>query len=191
MPFLELDQDVVKLVLEFEFSEPSFLPASITNSPKVFPSCEFCDCEPADFTLGPASPRCSLENLVEDLQHASFSFEGGSHRERIDPQRKGETYHTVRFAFLHQDWGSGLALVRDSNKLMFRVLQGMCATILWRVTIFVNPCKREGSGLPVAYSICIKLEGGEPKPVSESPIPPRADFDLCVLDNHLVLTDAQ
>ena len=153
------------VMLQFSFSNSNVIPASVKrlNRETQDERVERKSHSSGVMVVEPTE-KCSLVELLEDLEAAGYEMVDGFYKERIDAKdpRSKRTYHMVRFFFARREFMElfdEFKAVRDNIRTE---LQGICEGALWRVRSFSNPFYGKGEEIFNQCELSINLEARQP-----------------------------
>lgn len=201
---VELDSFVRLIALQFSFSNPDVIPASVKRLDRETPEERNERKKHSNGTLViEPTENCSLVDFLGELEAAGYEMVDAFYKERIDPKDPygRRTYHMVRYLFARRefvDLSEEFKAVRDVNS---RELRSICEVAMWRVRALLNPFFKDGEEIPGQRAVSINLESRKPlfrpdgQPVTvwqkdesgnrlgEAPLPLKPDHCLRIEEN--------
>lgn len=166
---LLLDDSVKLIILQFSFSNPSIVPASIKqveseslDDRKIRKSRE--DTDTSEIIIEPTE-NAYLAYFIDDLKTAGYEIVDALYQPRVDPKDLAEkrTYHMVRFLFARTESiekiYEGFLKIRPT---IYTDLEGMCVDAIWRVRALLNPLSKNGKDVYGQHALSINLEVRKP-----------------------------
>jgi hypothetical protein len=200
-----LDSSVRLVALQFSFSNPDAIPASVKRLDRETPEerNERKNHSSGTLVIEPTE-NCSLVNFLDELKSAGYEMVDAFYKERINPKdpRGRRTYHMVRFLFARRefvDLSEEFKAVRD---VISKELRSICEVAMWRIRAFLNPFyNKDGEEVIGHRTISVNLESRKPlfrpdgqpvtvwqkdensKRVGDAPLSLKADCCLRIKDN--------
>ncbi len=206
-----LDGTVRMVALQFSFSNPDTIPASVKRrDPETKGECVERKNHSSGFLVIEPTEKCSLAELPGELETTGFEMVDAFCKERLDPKDPSgkRTYHMARFQFARREIVKLSDEFKKVRDIIRAELQTICETAMWRVRAFDNPFYKNGEEIPGQRSISINLEvrtplfrpDGQPvtvwskdgngKRLGDSPLPIRPGYCLRVVNNAIQLVMA-
>jgi len=206
-----LDGTVRLVALQFSFSNPDAIPASVKrlNLETQEERMERKNHSSGVMVIEPTE-KCSLAEFLGELEAAGYEMVDGFYKERIDAKdpRGKRTYHMVRFLFARREFvelSDEFKKVRDTIRAE---LLSICETAMWRVRSFSNPFYQNGEEIPDQRAVSVNLEARQPlfrpdgqpvtvwqkdengKRVGDAPLPLKGDYCLHIVGDAVQLVTA-
>ncbi len=154
-----------------------------------------------------ASAKCSFAGFLDELEVAGYELADALYQERpnTDKTHGRYTYHMVRFLFTRSEF---VECSDEFNKMRDTIraeLRSICESAVWSSQVFFNPVFKNGEATPDQYAVSINLTARQPilqpdgqpvmvwqkdengKRVGEAPLPLKADYRFCVVDDAIQL----
>ncbi|MBZ9572848.1 hypothetical protein KJA17_01495 [Patescibacteria group bacterium] len=161
---VKLDSSVRLVVVQFRFSNPGVIPASVKHlgreileeRGKKYKSNGRLVIEPTE--------NCSLVEFLGELKAAGYQMVDAFHRERIDPKdpRGQRRYHMVRFVFARSEYMDLSDEFKAVRHVISKELREICVQAMWRVRVFLNPFYKDGEEIPGEYVVNIDVASRRP-----------------------------
>jgi len=162
----ELTESVKLISLQFSFTNPEAVPASVRRVAREELAARFArkDKEGTGFLVINPTEKCSILQFLDELESAGYELIYSHHQERPDGKdaRGKRVYQMVRFQFALKgatEVSPEFLAVRDAVRADLR---NICRLAMWRVRAFSNPLYHHGEVVPEKRSMSINLEFRQP-----------------------------
>jgi hypothetical protein len=199
------------VALQFSFSNPDVIPPTVKRLGRETPEERVLRKSRASgvMVIEPTE-RCSLVELLGELEAAGYEMVDAFYQERIDAKdpRGKRTYHMVRFLFAHREFVELSDEFKKTRDIIRAELRSMCESAMWRVRAFSNPFYKNGEEIPDQHAVSINLEARQPlfrpdgqpvtvwqkdengKKVGGAPRPIKPDYCLRIVGDAIQLVTA-
>lgn len=199
-----LDEAVRMVILQFSFSNPEAIPASVRHlTPETWRKHMERKSHSNGVLVISPTPNCSLESFPRDVEESGYEMVDAFYEERIDSKdpHGQRRYHMVRFTFARREFAEASEEFKERRDLYrLDLFEEICRKALWRVRAFDNPFFQNGEAVPGQRALVVNLEGRTPffradgsvvtvwqkdaegHRVGDAPLPLRPNLHLSVLD---------
>jgi len=157
----DLDASVRMISLQFSFSNPKRVPASVKvlahETPKERDKRK--SEVPGEILLEP-KPYTSLGHLLDEIAAAGYELADAFYKPRIvqGRQSRRKTYHMVRFIFVRKEYAEISEQFSGQRDVIMADLRELCEKYYWRARAYLNYFFMDGAMLEDQYFMSINLE---------------------------------
>lgn len=160
-----LDKSVRTVILQFSFSNPNVVPASVRcrrkrETPKEQSKRKS---HPSGTLIIEPTMNCKMSSFFGELLEEGYELVDASFQERVHLKNKKQVYYAVRFVFCRKEFAKPTEEFKQKrDDICFNGLGRICNEALWRIRVYLNPFYENGEEIIGQKSVSINLEARSP-----------------------------